>query len=166
MLRPALLTVIAALLIPPLLCAKAWPCTCCSQELVRSTLDGAEAVFSGTVLGMELNEPRYSRTVTLQVERIWKGMLGKEVRVTTASDGAACGYHFEVGQKYMVYAYRSHGTTLLRTGLCTHTKPLAEAEPDRKLFGVGYTPAEVERFASQIDGSSGLYQEGVQYRCE
>ena len=159
MLRPVLLVVIAALS-TSMLSARAWPCTCDLQVLNRGTLDGAEAVFSGTVLGMEKNEPPHSWTVTLQVERIWKGMLANEVRVTTAIEGGSCGYHFEVGRKYMVYAYRSHGTALLRTGLCTHTKPLEKAEPDRKLFGEGYTPADIEHFASQIDGSSGLYQVG------
>jgi hypothetical protein len=35
---------------------------------------------------------------------LWKGELKREIIITTNKDSAMCGYGFEVGKKYLVYA--------------------------------------------------------------
>ena len=43
--------------------------------------------------------------VTFEVSKIWKGPDYKTLVVTTARDGASCGYPFKQDEEYIVYAY-------------------------------------------------------------
>jgi hypothetical protein len=70
----------------------------------------------------------------------WKGTKEKIVPLTTANDGAACGFTFEFGKSYLVYAYLGGLETdekrLLETNICTRTCPFeAEAKEEIKLLG-------------------------------
>lgn len=44
--------------------------------------------------------------------------------VTSAAEGASCGYRFEQGRRYVVYASRHDGA--LRAGLCSLTGPVSD----------------------------------------
>ncbi|MDA1348224.1 MAG: hypothetical protein O3A47_05065 [Chloroflexi bacterium] len=70
--------------------------------------------------------------ITLSVSETWTGPEVREIAIVTASDGARCGYPFDVGGEYLVYAhgYRTEDERLPATGLCTRTRLLEEAEAD------------------------------------
>ena len=59
-----------------------------------------------------------------------------EVIVYTPAQSSACGYQFEEGQDYLVYAY-SRGEDRLTTDTCTRTRKLADAQEDAKELGNG-----------------------------
>ena len=74
------------------------------------------------------------RVARLRVTRTWKGDVraGQEVAVTTADNSAACGFEFQTGKSYMVYAVPDEDGRTLSTSLCTTTRevPGGVADPD------------------------------------
>jgi hypothetical protein len=106
------------------------------QQQVNQAKTDAQAVFSGRVLQIIRKPETYQTIVKLRVENFWKGNLSKEVTVTTGSDSALCGYKFEVGQSYLIYA---NGVDVdnLQTNICTRTAKFSEAKADVKVLGKG-----------------------------
>ncbi len=81
--------------------------------------------------------------VRFSVTRQWKGVTTEEIRVRTARDSAACGFPFEVGEDYLVYASAEQGGAL-STGLCDRTARVADASEDlTALGGPGDVPVDV-----------------------
>jgi hypothetical protein len=114
-------------------------CTCNLPQLnrtlrqqVNQSRKHARAVFSGSVL--RIDEAGDSMRVTFKIEGSWKGALSKEVVVVTGRGGGDCGYRFEVGQNYLVYAY-GVGEAGLGTNICQRTMPLAPGAGDLKILG-------------------------------
>ncbi len=66
----------------------------------------------------------------MRVERVMKGVKGKEVLLRTGVGGGDCGIKFKEREKYLVYAYVRSGE--LRTNGCTRTKLLKHAVSDFK----------------------------------
>jgi hypothetical protein len=96
-----------------------------SEELERST-----AVFSGRVVGIEVPSGRTMSSadpveVPFKVYAVWKGPKSDTVTVTTARSSVSCGYEFETGRAYVVYA-RGEADDL-QVSLCSRTKPLTRA---------------------------------------
>lgn len=155
-------------------CASA--CTCgfagSQKERVESGLSHADAVFSGEVVDLEKSPPHTTMmegtmttvmgggndTVSLRVSEVWKGPDQGTLQVSTPSQGGACGYHFEEGREYLVYA---HGKQGLKTHICTETKPLAEADADLAVLGEGERPPGGEVLSDTSGGVSGLAMAGV-----
>jgi hypothetical protein len=83
------------------------------------------------------------RTVTLKVDRWWKGGGSAEITVSTSKNGESCGYPFEKGKQYLVYADREEKQKTLRVHLCSRTRTEKEAEKteDFKELGEGKAPA-------------------------
>jgi hypothetical protein len=97
------------------------------QELAEQ-MRKAVAVFAGEVA--QLDEV----TAHFKVDAVWKGELGERVVMSInagrAPDGtlaySSCDYDFQVGRKYVVFAYgKSIGT--MRAYSCTRTAELAHA---------------------------------------
>jgi hypothetical protein len=55
----------------------------------------------------------------------------KEIEILTGDGGGDCGYRFQVGIEYVIYAYKNSAGRL-ETGICTRTRTLAEAAEDVK----------------------------------
>jgi hypothetical protein len=106
-------------------------------------------VFSGKVVDLE-NTPNITMmegemvtimggntataSVTLLVSEVWKGSMHETVQLATVpNDGVSCGYPFEEGQKYLVYA--DEGQQGLKVGGCSATTPLSEARTDLQVLG-------------------------------
>jgi hypothetical protein len=68
------------------------------------------------------------KRVTIEIEESYRGMSGKSVQVLTAADGAACGYSFQEGERYLVFAGKQGG--YLEVSLCSATKPAKYAQED------------------------------------
>lgn len=134
---PAVVALVFLSSAPALLSA----CTCAPPGPPEQELERADAVFSGKVEAIEPapmpeDHPQWpSRLeVSLRLLAVWKGVPeGDRVTVSTASQSAACGFGFEKGKKYLVYAYDS-GEMLTAT-LCSRTALLKQADQD--LAGLG-----------------------------
>jgi len=72
--------------------------------------------------------------VRFAVSAEYRGSVGQTVQLVTGTGGGDCGYRFEQGREYLVYAYP--GTDgVLSTGICTPTKPLENAVEDLQFIG-------------------------------
>ena len=124
-------------------CPPASPrCSCVPPGPPREALARADAVFSGRVVsvgeprGEDPGDPgRPHVEVRIVPARRWKGAAADTVTVRTPPNGAVCGYAFEVGREYLVYADGAEGADGLRVYLCSRTRPLADAGEDLAALG-------------------------------
>lgn len=119
---------------------EAQACSCMVPPPAQEALEDADAVFVGKVLGGEARDRTLE--VRLAVERRWKGAESEEITVRTATSGAACGFSFAEGERYLVYGYEHEG--VLRVSLCSRTQPLDRAGEDIEALDrvVGQAPSE------------------------
>lgn len=123
----------------------AYACSCAApaggseEERARRAAEGAQAVFAGEVSGIEYlslgtiigsGDPV---EVTFDVSRVWKGPAYETLTVETARSGASCGYDFDEGRQYLVYATgsapdRDGGPGSLQVGLCSATIQVSDAD--------------------------------------
>lgn len=115
-------------------------CSCVRPGDVPRSLESAEAVFTGRVVAMRdtimgsAHGSWTQRVVTLRVDRAWKGAESGIVVVLTGSGGGDCGFPFERGESYLVYAHGRPGE-LLQTGICGRTAELSRAAADLRDLG-------------------------------
>jgi hypothetical protein len=87
---------------------KTFACSCMAstkplKTQVKEAFDNSAAVFTGEVIEI-VSKGEFELTVKIKVEKSWKANLPKEIFLTTAKQSAMCGYGFEDGKKYIVYA--------------------------------------------------------------
>lgn len=70
------------------------------------------------------------RLVFLEVERSYRGSVGKTAEVVTGSVSMECAYDFRMGEHYLVYAYPHPQSGTLYTGICQRTRVISEAGDD------------------------------------
>jgi hypothetical protein len=85
---------------------------------VKDAFDNSGAVFSGEILEIA-PKGEWEVLVKIKVEKSWKAKLFQEVTLKTEEDSAMCGFGFEIGQKYLVYAYGNVNS--LATNNCSRT---------------------------------------------
>ena len=138
-------------------------CTCVTpgydtpEEAVTEALHDAEAVFFGQVVdirtpsgtacvevegcadvlagGNKLSLPQI--LVSFDVESSWKGIEEGEssLSLSTSNQASACGYPFEIGRWYLVYAYDHDESGERTTNACARTRPMNEAAFDLGVLG-------------------------------
>lgn len=119
-------------------------CSCASPfPSPQESLKKSTVVFAGKVTGMDIPNGIVISTadpvlVTFDVSEIWKGPDYKTLVVTTARDGVSCGYSFEQGEEYIVYAYGEEDK--LSTNICSRTELIANAKEDLQGLGKGNLP--------------------------
>lgn len=106
-------------------------CSCAPPPPPAQARDAADSVFSGTVVSV--TPGKNGLDVEIQVDRSWKKARCGTVVVQTPSDSAMCGYGFEVGKSYLVYADMQKGK--LSTNLCSRTRTIEEAGEDLAALG-------------------------------
>jgi hypothetical protein len=122
--------------------AKAHACSCAPSTPLEA-LARATHVFEGRVVAVSepADTPVPHREVTLAVVRAWKGVEAVErIVIKTARDGATCGYGFATDTSYLVYARATDGVPW--ASLCGGTRPMAEADADLQVLGMGQTPVD------------------------
>jgi hypothetical protein len=130
---------ISLVLLAALLAADAaLACTCARTPPPQEAKNFMDAVFLGTVLDVARDVDGRQAVVRLKVEKVWKGAKCAEATVVTGVGGGDCGYAFEAGKRYLVYASSDEGK--LRTSLCTRTRPAAQAEEDLAALGAAADP--------------------------
>lgn len=109
----------------------AYGCSCMRPESASIEREASTAVFTGEVSNIAPSENGY--IVDFSVSEHWKGTEGETIQVKTAENSAACGYAFDVGQSYLVYAVGEE--TDLSVNLCGRTAQLDNAADDIIEFG-------------------------------
>ena len=134
-----------AIIFSPLLYSTAFACVCptiggTSEQLKAARLEdfkSAATVFTGEVIELEENK------VKLKVEKIWKGKSVDEIVMVIQlkrDEGSfvrtSCDYHYELGNKYLIYAYDNRGD--LTTYQCSRTTSFKHTEiVEQKVKGLG-----------------------------
>jgi Carboxypeptidase regulatory-like domain len=112
----------------------------------------AAAVFVGTVTGARESEQYKGKDVAeirklrdsgeldwgsmvykFSVEQAYLGVAGSEVEIFTGRGSSDCGFTFQNGQRYLVYAHRYKDKLI--TSTCMRTKPFDEAAEDIAYLG-------------------------------
>ena len=88
-------------------------------------------IFSGKVVEIRAEGQRLN--VKLKVNESFRGISGTTVEITTADDGAACGYPFKLNESYLVYT-KPDRDGKLSVGLCGRTIPMSSAADDIAYF--------------------------------
>jgi hypothetical protein len=130
-----------------LFAAPALACSCVLQTVAQAK-QAAVAIFEGRVTSI-VDAPGSGddmvpeQSVTLIVVRSWRSLENQEtVTLRTAKSGATCGYAFELGTSYLVYAGGEPGKLLVSS--CSRTRLLSEASEDLAALGSGVMPRKVE----------------------
>lgn len=119
-------------------------CSCMQLPPPLEALAQSDAVFAGLVTDVRVeNQGSLFGTgeparITFEVQYSWKGSSISPLVMNTPHDGAACGFRFEEGHTYLVYARQDQGQ--LTTSLCTRTNLLSNAAPDVAALGPGQSP--------------------------
>lgn len=103
----------------------------------RQAAEQADAVFAGTVTGIE-SVGDVDVLATFEVTRVWRGPSTATVEVTTPENPGMCGFAFEVDRNYLVYANERDGD--LQTSIATRTTDLEAADEDLQALGQGDQP--------------------------
>ena len=141
-----LLSVLFSLISMSIVPTTSYACSCVEPPSVEDELERSQAVFSGKVL--EVKEQKdfrgyMKKRVLIEVAETWKGVSESQVFITTGSGGGDCGYEFQVGQEYLVYATEStmYGSQAeLVTIICDRTTELGAAQEDLAVLGEGKEP--------------------------
>ena len=131
MLRRILIVVFLVALAVPVVASPCWACSCAASESPakdrRAQAKNADLVFTGVAKGQRVSDegdPGFEGDETIatrfRVGRTYKGHPGRWVTVETYANGATCGYHFDVGTRYTVFAYEQRDG--YNTSLCSGTK--------------------------------------------
>ncbi|HEX8558482.1 MAG TPA: carboxypeptidase-like regulatory domain-containing protein [Pyrinomonadaceae bacterium] len=164
--RRGVLLTLACLCVLLASAARAEACTCGGPGSPCEELGSAAAVFVGTVTDVA-TRPRKPfdesggmdwapTTVTFAVAEAFHGVSGAEAQVSTGLGGGDCGYGFERGVTYLVYAHRAaKDDARLYTGICSRTRPLAAAAEDLEfLRSLAGRPAGVT-ISGRVEGPGG-----------
>jgi len=122
-------------------------CSCMMSGPPCQSFWNTDAVFSGQVTEIKDTPVKLAsknddksdfmfrkRTVRLAVSESFRGIEERWVELETGMGGGDCGFTFETGQSYLVYAYRNQETGKLGTGICTRTQLLSKATDDLEYF--------------------------------
>ncbi len=117
-------------------------CSCRRQVQPAVAAEAASVVVRGTVIAFRDSIlPLGSRAGRVMVAHVrvaanWKqAPVDSVVHIATSFDTADCGYLFEVGQDYLIYAYVGGQLTMPTTSLCARTQPASRASEDFEALG-------------------------------
>ncbi len=143
-------------------------CDCEGETSTSNAVKYADCVFKGTVILKKVSPNldgygirilgdtfSYSYRFTkapiavyqIKVERLFKGKSSSDtITIVTPVNGASCGFRFNLGESYIVYATKKDGTIpgdkikrvstsdkIYWTNLCTRTAPWSQPEEDEIL---------------------------------
>jgi hypothetical protein len=113
---------------------RAEACSCFPATSIEDAIRATDSVLEARVTALRKaadNPEQY--VVVLDVKKSHKGAPGPHLEVITEVETAMCGYPFQPGRDYLVYAHRNGER--LEVGLCSRTRPIAEAADDLRVLG-------------------------------
>lgn len=138
-------------------------CSCVAKLEISDSLNKADTVFAGKALSVKekgfslLKQTDNPIEVTFEVKEVWKGHVTQQLTVYSAMSSVSCGYTFEQGQDYLVFANANDGK--LKTGICSRTATLAQASNDLMALGGGSVPPPLQ--ASAVKSNTSLLTYGI-----
>jgi hypothetical protein len=128
-------------------CVQPPPGTETARDLAQWRADRSDAIFEARVASVELkwalieakvgavipadieddNSP--AMHISFDVSRSYRGEQQKNTRIWTGVGGGDCGFDFQAGEKYLVYAFADESGRL-STGICSGTALLDERKAD------------------------------------
>lgn len=131
------LAILLAVVLVPLVARPVPACSCAEPGPVLESAAEADAVFLARVTSMVLVPDRdpdvgivEDALVTLEVIESWKGVTTATVQVRTSWTCCLCGYPFDLGMTYVVYAYADEAHGVLRASACSRTRTDSEGTDD------------------------------------
>ncbi|MGH3928812.1 MAG: hypothetical protein ACRDTF_02395 [Pseudonocardiaceae bacterium] len=162
--RSLMAGVVLTLSVPLLMVTSAPDALACSCAAMAfpTQIERADIVFAGRVIERKeaagvLVGSGDAVTWTFAVDRLHKGAARDEHEVVSARSEATCGFEFEVGRAYLVFASEqsSDGADSMVTGLCDGTRRLSEVSADNmKTLGVVEPPRAVAEPAAERTGGA------------
>jgi hypothetical protein len=129
--------------------ATSYACSCVPPQSVENELGRSKVVFSGEVIQVKEQKDYFkgymTKKVLFEVTKTWKGLSQSQVIITTGTGGGDCGYDFQTGKEYVVYAQMSSmygDKDELVTIVCSRTNELSAAQEDLAYLGEGEVPTE------------------------
>lgn len=107
----------------------------CATAPFERAFAQSKAVFVGEAVSDEKSGD--VRTFEFQVERFWKGNVGKRVAIEVY-ETPRFQLNFEKGEKYLIYAPEIDGK--LRVSRCSRSSRVDSAEEDLQKLGKGKVP--------------------------
>jgi len=126
-----------------------YACKCVVPGPPSEEMEKFDAVFAGRVVSIEHSfdpnaatvGPGDRTTIGLEVSAVWKGAVHEDMYVTTPPTGGSCGFAFEEGREYILYAHDSpYDDGGYSVSICSRTALLSEAQADLDAFGDGDAP--------------------------
>jgi hypothetical protein len=108
-----------------------------TDALTSIHLNNSKVAFWGEVIELRKSPKVGVIQVKIEVAESWKEVLPKVVTITTESGG--CGYPFQIGNNYLVFATGS-SVRNLSTGLCMSNKQRYKATEEIEALGKGIKP--------------------------
>lgn len=149
-----ILFLLCILVVLALVAPRSFACKCVAppsgvktdSEVARWYTDRSDAVFEGTVRRVELNwvfkearlgdlvtadldQDEPTLEVTFDIARFYKGVEQKDLSLTTGIGGGDCGFDFESGKQYLVFAF-ADTSGRLSTGICSGTGLLEDSQSE------------------------------------
>lgn len=143
------LLIIAAIVAAGIVIApkQTYACDCAAAPDVLKHRDEHDAVFKGTVVsenkkkGKGIISSGGTYKITFDVSEVWRGKVTSSITVLSAFHEASCGFSFEEGKTYLVYAKLKDSD--LHVSLCSRTASIDMASEDLSLLGSGSAPPEL-----------------------
>jgi hypothetical protein len=125
---------------------QAGACSCVVRDAARA-LEPNEVLFEATVEAIEVVQPPPPPGYQLSPNAMYVGGRTHLVRlkdvkavqgtpqaaVSTSAVESACGYRFQIGQRYRIHAYNSDGQ--LSVSYCGMTRPISDKPQPVKIGG-------------------------------
>lgn len=118
-------------------------CSCAVADSAHEAWIDSALVFTGRFVDNEGEEEMGQLPHNFEVDRVWKGPVSPILTVYTSDSDASCGYPFQRGESYLVYAHFWQSEGVFSTGLCSRNSPIAMAGGDMRELGVPRVPPGV-----------------------
>lgn len=111
-----------------LLATKSYACSCMRYD-IKKAYEDYDVVFAGEVVRIKKHwakesgffSPYKIKKPIFKISKSYKGVDAREFEVVKENHSAACGYPFEVGVEYAVFAYFDEEESKYRVSSCSPT---------------------------------------------
>lgn len=139
--------------------ARAFACSCAHLDYASPKyLAAVDAIFVGRVIARRDNPKPIENwmpsdtLITFAVTKDFKGASTSLIEVASNLSTASCGFNFEIGRDYLVWATKQQG--VLVTGLCSGTQNLESATELVRQLGEPRPPPTRSNFLLPISIST------------
>jgi hypothetical protein len=128
--------------------SNSFACSCAEVKTPEEGLTNSDNVFSGKVV--DIKRVGDENKVLFKVSSVWKGDSQTQLILYTSLSEASCGFEFQTGEEYLVYANKIDDGRL-HTSFCSRTTLLSNAEEDLRVLEKGDTPAKQVELSSEMN---------------